>query len=424
MTTLFSNSPIDKSFTINFFYKHSPLVKSALLACPFFTDPKPIEILKQSGCEKIRLLVRLCESTSPDALAAVHAIDGVDVRFFTDRSFHAKFYILGDNALVGSANMTSSGMQKNRELSVIVRLGDEEFDEIPTLFDELWNRAGVLTKDAYTKFATWYRRNTRAELPPIDGIGVFSPLTKNASTKESDQTRAYLENFRALYQERLLPAHRELEEIYSKHPGRHPAFNAYPHTYEIYQFLYWVRGRTTNEELLEHPLRSGDDRTNNIWKYVSEWFENENPPLFPESVKRIIRLKDLFADEGALIKVTLDDIADLIQGCAAFTARQRFARGGLDNLVKIFKNGNRIEKIHDSFHHLIFDDGDYVQRIYDCVFLSKFKLSGFGRNCMLELFGWVNTEGVPPLNGRAIEALRLLGFDVPFLDVPKLQKSQ
>ncbi len=424
MTTLFSNSPIDKSFTINFFYKHSPSVKSALLACPFFTDPKPIEILKRLGCEKIRLLVRLCKSTSPDALAVVHAIDGVDVRFFTDRSFHAKFYILGDNALVGSANMTSSGMQKNRELSVIVRLGDEEFDEIPTLFDELWNRAGVLTKDAYTKFATWYRRNTRTELPPIDGIGNFSPLTINVSTGESDQTRTYLENFRALYQERLLPAHRELEAIYSEQPSRHSSFYAYPRSYEIYQFLYWVRGQTTNEELLDNPLRYGSDRRSNILKYVSKWFEDVNPPLFPESVERIIRLRELFADEDALIKLNLDEIVDLIQGCAAFTARQRFAKGGLENLVKIFKNSNKLEKIRQSFRHLVFGDGDYVQRIYDCVFLPKFKLSGFGRNCMLELFGWVNTDGVPPLNGRAIEALRLLGFDVPFLDIPKLQKGQ
>ena len=131
----------------------------------------------------------------------------------------------------------------------------------------------------------------------------------------------------------------------------------------------------------------------------------------------------MFADEEALRHVEMDSLTDLLQGCAAFTAMQRFARGGLENHLKAFRADNNIDKVHECFYHLLFGGGDYVQRICDCVFLSRFKLSHFGRNCVLELFGWVNNDDVPPLNGRAIDALRFLGFDVPFLDLPKLGRK-
>ena len=420
MTTLFSNSPFDKSFTINFFYKHAVSTKSAQLACPFFSDPEPIKILRKGRCENIRLIVRLCESTVAEALAEVRAIDGVHIRFFNAKSFHAKFYILGDVALVGSANMTSSGMTKNRELSVVIDSGDERFDEIPAFFDELWGSAGVLTLDAFEKFVAWRGRNVPHDFPPIEGIGEFSPPTIAVSTRNKNPTRTYLETFRSLYQERLLPAYRELETVYSERGGRHPGFGDGLRAYEIYQFLYWARGLTTNEDLFAHPLRTGENRKSNIRRYVSDWFQVENPPKFEESVVRIKGLKTLFADEDALRHVDMDTVTDLLKGCAAFTAMQRYA-GGLEKHLKAFIAENRIEMVRDSFHHLMFGGGDYVQRIYDCLYLSKFKLSHFGRNCLLELFGWVNEDGVPPLNGRAIEALRFLGFDVPFLDLSKLR---
>ena len=284
LTRLFSNSPFDKNFTINFFHKYAPSTQSAQLACPFFTDPEPIKILSQQRCKSIRLIVRLCESTSSEALASVQEIDGVHVRFFTESTFHAKFYVLGGIALVGSANLTSSGMIKNRELSVVIGSGDAEFDEIPLLFDELWNCAGVLTPDAFEKFVAWRRVHTPHDFPPIEGIDLFSPPTIAVSTQSKNATRTYLETFRSQYQEELLPSHRELVAVYFERRSRHPAFENHLRAYEVYQFLYWVRGLTTNEELLDHPLRTGEDRKNNIRRYVSQWFQLRNPPVFEESV--------------------------------------------------------------------------------------------------------------------------------------------
>lgn len=415
MRVLFTNRPKGKDFTVNFFYLNGANATSAQLACPFFTDFEPLKILKDAGCQHIQLIVRLCEATSPDALLSAKALGGVDVRFFTSPAFHAKLYILGPFALIGSANLTGSGMKSNRELSIAIHSEDPIFDEVPAFFDELWNAASVLTSDALERFKAWRRHNNVQTLPPIEGIEPSSPVTIAVETQIQNRVRTYLESFRALYVEKLIPAYRVVEEVYAEQGKRHPAFLDHSHDYEIDRFLFWVRGFTTDEQLEQHPVRTADDLRGNIRKYVSEWFQIPTSKLNidKERLVRIDRLQALFAEPEALNHVGLDEIADLLRGCAAFVEMLRFTEGGLENHIKAFKRDNDISKIRTSFHQLAFGPGDYVQRVYDCVYLPEYKLSHWGRNCTLELFGWINKDKAPPFNGRIIKALRFLGFNVP-----------
>lgn len=415
MTVLFSNCPNAKSYTINFFYEHGPATKSAQLACPFFTDLTPLKVLKESGCEQIRLLVRLCETTSPQALTEARTMAGIDIRYFTGSDFHAKFYIVGDVALIGSANLTSSGLNKNRELSLVVRSENEIFDDIPALFDELWNSASVLTTDALDNFRYWWKQNSGGKLPPIDGVPPCSPVTIAVKSQVANRTRTYLETFRALYVEKLIPAHALVESIYDELGKRHPNFVGYSRAYEMDRFLYWVRGFTTDEDLPTHPLRTGNDLAQNVRKHVSEWFKvpDTNLKIDEDRVHRIDRLQSLFEDASLLEMAGMDEIVDVVQGCAAFVEMLRFTKGGLENHLNAFRKDNDIDKIRNSFRHLAFGGGDYVQRIYDCIYLPEYKLAHWGRNSTFELFGWINKDGAPPLNGRIIKALRYLGFDVP-----------
>ena len=414
MNELFTNRPRYGDFSINFFLKHAENVKSAQLACPYFTDPEPIKILKSAGCEKILLLVCLCEATSPEALKKAKSYGNVDIRFFT-KAFHAKFYILGDVALVGSANLTDAGLKSNRELSVSIQSEDQVFDGIPTLFDKLWNSASVLTTHAMKCFQEWRRNNNPRSFPPIQGVEPCSPPTINVNTQSKNRTRTYLETFRCHYVEQLIPAYQFVEEIYAEAPTRHPAFAQHSYKYEIDRFLFWVKGCTTDEDLHQHPLRYGDDLRKNLHKYVSEWLKIEdNLTIYPDRLDRIDRLQRLFDDEQALASVKMYEIADMLQGDAAFVEMQRFTKGGLESHIEAFKQKNSIKRIRKSFHHLAFGSGDYVQRVYDCVFEPEYKLFHWGKNCTLELFGWVNKDGAPPFNGRSIKALRFLGLDVPF----------
>ena len=412
MNESFTNRPGARDWTINFFYRYAANVRSAQLACPFFTDSEPIEILVSAGCGKILLLVCLCEVTSPKALEKAGSYGNVDIRFFTN-DFHAKFYILDNVALVGSANLTDPGLRSNRELSVSIQSEDLVFDDIPALFSELWSSASVLTTHALNCFREWRRNNKPRSLPSIPGVESCSPRTIRVSSQAVNRPRTYLETFRAFYVERLIPAYRSVEKTYSEAPNRHPAFTKYSSKYEIDRFLYWVKGYTTDELLHQEPLRSGAALKNNIHEYVTEWMKMEdNLTIYPDRVDRINRLRRLFDDERSLESVGMDEIVDMLQACAAFVEMLRFTEGGLESFIEGFKQKNRIERIRKSFHHLAFGPGDYVQRVYDCIYESEYRLSDWGKSCSLELFGWVNKDGVPPFNGRTMKALRFLGMDV------------
>ena len=237
MTThvLFSNSPLgSRDFTINFFYERSAGVKSAQLACPFFSEVEPLRILRSNGCGRVQLLVRLCAITSPAALRLAHELGDVQIRYFTADTFHAKFYILGKHALIGSANLTGTGLNSNRELSIAVTDSEEWFDEVPALFEELWNRAAVLTDDALNRFGAWHRDNRLpSEVRHIDGIDDVSPETTNVNTKTVSSERTYLETYRREYYETFIPSYREVKVVYESTNQRHPDLGAYPIEYDL-----------------------------------------------------------------------------------------------------------------------------------------------------------------------------------------------
>lgn len=413
-TDIYTNRPGAGDFTLNFFSRYAASIPAAQLACPFFTDASAVKIIRQAGCPKVQLLVRLCESTSPDALIEARALRGVDVRYYTSRAFHAKFYILGTRALVGSANLTNSGMMANRELSIVLDASDPRFDELPGYFDELWTAppAAILTPDALSRFRDWSRSFARSTPPPLMGIDTAAPININVQSQNVSVARTYLESFKSDYHETLIPAYREVRELYREHGVRHPDFETFPEAYELDRFLFWARGFVTDEDLPKQPIRSGEDRKANIRHHVDDWFAVGNVDIDGERLNRIAALQLLFADEDKLNTVTIEEITDLLQGCMAFVEMLRFTKGGLDAHLAMFKQDNRIEDIRATFHHLAFGTGDFVQRLYDCIYMSRYKLAHWGRNCTLELFGWVNREDAPPFNGRIIKALRYLGFDV------------
>jgi hypothetical protein len=153
---LYTNA--DESRTaLSFFVANAARCDSALLACPFFTTVEPLTVLRQAGVNRIQLLIRLCSATLPDRVEAARELPGVAIRYFAnDGFFHAKFYVLGDIALLGSANLTTNGLQHNHEIAVTIHDSDEVFTELTAYFQSLWEKASELTQPAFEHFRDWY----------------------------------------------------------------------------------------------------------------------------------------------------------------------------------------------------------------------------------------------------------------------------
>jgi phosphatidylserine/phosphatidylglycerophosphate/cardiolipin synthase-like enzyme len=150
-------------FTINFFMNAGPHPRSGLLAAPFFTTNDPIRALTDKGCD-VRLIVRFSPITTPEALRQALENPRVKTRYFTDAKFHTKLYIIDDVALVGSANLTDSGLKANRELSILLKQDrDESFYALPGLFDELWNDADVLNEEVLREYEKAFKSKDKPQ---------------------------------------------------------------------------------------------------------------------------------------------------------------------------------------------------------------------------------------------------------------------
>jgi hypothetical protein len=411
---IYTNSPRRRGdITLNFFMLNASGAPSAQLACPFFTTTEPLQLLHDAGCKSVRLIVRLCAVTSPRALAAARAMPHVSIRYFTSDAFHAKFYVLGSNAMLGSANLTDSGLKANREISITLNSADDTFDELPAYFDELWDAASVLTDAALERFATWHKTHGKnSEAETIDGLEPSSPVTINVATHTKSRERTYLESFRREYYETLLPAYAEAKKVYLATGRRHPLFAELPFDYEFDRFLNWAKLTfTTDENLRSFPLLASEQRAAHLKAHVDLWLE-EPIKIDTERIGRLERLKSIFTSAGTLTATDFPDLTDALLGCAAFDDQLRFTKGGKPALAKAFQKDNDVTHVRKTLAYLAFGKEEFVRRIYDCIYMAEYKLAHFGRTSVFELYGWTNADGVPPINGRTIKALRFFGFDV------------
>jgi hypothetical protein len=304
------------------------------------------------------------------------------------------------------------GLRRNRELSIVVSSSDEKFDDIPALFDELWEDAATFTPDALEKFSSWQRNLPVTTLPPMTGIPHAEPRTINVATHKKTRERVHLQTFHRYYYETLIPNHRLVESCFAVPGSRHPAYADFDLEYEIEAFLSWVRLRfTTEENYWTFPIRKKDDILANVREHVGKWIAAEDTPSL-ERLDRMAKLKKIFSEPDTLEAVSLSELADALTGCAAFEEQLRFTLGGRASMLEQFQRENSLETVRACFGHLAFGSDEFVKRIYDCIFSSEYKIRHFGRSCILELFGWINREDIPPFNNRAIKSLRYLGCDV------------
>jgi hypothetical protein len=115
------------------------------VASAYLTDTK---LLRDSGKRKVQLLTSLTRmdivsgATSLDALK-FFVDSGVQCRCISDGPrLHSKVYIFGDFAVVTSANLTGSALDRNIETGV--RLAGKAVGELANWFDALWKSAKPL----------------------------------------------------------------------------------------------------------------------------------------------------------------------------------------------------------------------------------------------------------------------------------------
>ncbi|WP_424992718.1 phospholipase D-like domain-containing protein [Oceaniradius stylonematis] len=429
---LFANTS-DTDFTINFFMKSRPSPRWALLAAPFFSTIDPIKALTAKGCD-VRLIVRFSPITTPEALRAALEEPQVKVRYFTDAKFHTKLYVIDDVALVGSANLTRSGLEANRELSVLLKQDrDEAFYMLPGLFDDLWNDADVLNKEILHEYEKAFRSQEKPQTE--DAFENFvhkfvkpaKPTSIVVGSNRKTKERAFIQGFRRKYDELLVPAHNEILEVAQHNGFGRPEYAGQDPQIEMGRFLGWLRltqgsGNGWRETTL---LSDAKERAKRIAKYVDIWQSTDDTVQgdmyhATAEIENISNIRTYLSDPNELTQLSYDEVFRYLSGCHAFIERLRFVSKeigedlpGLERLRIDFQEKNTLEAVVRTVNHLLSGPGDAIVRAYDCVY-GSYKLNGFGEACVMELLGWGNPQR-PPFNNRTIRGIRLLGFNVEHL---------
>ncbi len=436
MKNFYTNSE-ETDLTSRFFTPQSGENKKAQLACPFFTFYKPIRELINKDYE-VSLLVKLCPTTSPDELQKA-IDDNVSVRYYTENTFHAKFYIIGERALVGSANLTQSGLTKNREASVVFEQGEgDRFEMLVKLFDELWENenAEKLNQSSLDKFKNTRnafkeqqrQRNSDKEdvefrkMLRNEGLAKAHPPTiTNQGGNPAKKEDGVPEDFRLMY-EGLIRDHQEIEEIYKSTNRRHSDFEKVGSDLktEIFFFLGWIRIKHILEKKWkkEKPPRIPDknQRKDKILSLIDEYLLSDPNQLKDSSspedgFERCSKIGKNFASEEKINGLSQDELLETLSCCHTLSMQIRYG-GNKENFKKNFYKKNTLEKAKKTISYLLHDQQDDITvRVYNCANKDKYKLERLGIASVMELIGWPDPK-VPPVNSRVIKSMGFLGFDV------------
>jgi hypothetical protein len=420
MNRLFSNGP-SKDFVINPFNHLIAKSSHLFLAAPYFTMAAPIVDAAKSG-KVVQLLVGLNSATTPQALAAVHGVPNLTVRYLT-RRFHAKIFLFDDFALVGSSNLTDGGLQANREAVVMFDSSNdsEVIEEVRVLFFELWGAAEVLTPEKLNSFKqAWLSVKRQGPDPDTEienAVGKAEPSNINVASHSVARERIFLRHLERQVHEQYGPAFYEVTNILKTNGFRRRELEGVGISNETNRFLNWVRLTYVlgDEAWQLAPIRSESERHEEITRLGKIWTSTDNSKIDKNYIEWLKIVQHLFSAEEKIASASKDEITRGLMSIHAFIEQLRFVKGGATNLPIAFWSENRedVEKVRRTLTYLLFGSGDFIKRLHDVLYDQNFKLKHFGRFCALELYGTIKPDECPPLNGRMAKALRYLGFDVP-----------
>ncbi len=418
MDGLYTNSTNRDSLR-HAFYENAKKESRLYLASPFFTYDSLISELLERDCN-IKLIVRLCSATNPDALKNIFNKQGILIRYFTSRFFHSKLYIFDEDlAIVGSANLTKAGMSSNREVSVAINGDDHRFDGLVSTFASYWDEAEVLTSERLEDFKyIWnkYREKSNSDKCDDEIVEEFgeSKPSEGAQVGEKKPTKdkIYLESYKRVYQD-FLRYYKIIEEEYISLGKRKLGETKIPLRIEIDQFFSFLRETyTSKESYLEEPIRTDNEIKEITRIRLNEWFKTRWDYLEDTIPVNYKSINKVFGKQEGIENAGIDDIYEALNSSHAFHDRFRFYKGGATIKRDNFMMNNDLSQLKKVFSFLLYGEGDFVDRMGICIFDSSYSAAQIGRSCIQELYGWVNNENIPICNGRTVKALRYLGCDV------------
>ncbi len=376
------------------------------IASAFFSETDLLKTMTKKACS-IRLIVRLGFPTSPVSLRFALQNPSIEIKCYTTPKFHPKFYLIGKEfAILGSSNLTKSGLLLNREANILLPSDDPSFEELEEVFEMMWEDAYPLTMDMVDKYekavSGLEQANAQSEQKIIREIGQFEcndfDVTKTSALqkqidREIRQYRAFLAQFDIL------------RDVYTRDKRRKEP--RVPIHIEIDQFLNWIfDDQGASQEYSKQPVRTGNNLIDNIQMWINAYHDSSSNTTTEIYEIRYKYLMESLSSRESIKKMGIVDFEKVLMKVYSFEEHVRRYDQGVS-----FRSNNA-SKVKETFTYLLFAGGNVEERIIRCFKDPKYKLDGVGASTVKELFGWVNKEDMPIYNERVRKAMLFLGFNL------------
>ena len=383
------------------------------IAVAFFTENNTIQSMLDNGSHAIRLIVRLNIGTSPLALSKIIDDSRIRIRYFSSTEFHPKLYIIKHScAYVGSSNLTGNALAQNNEINIRLdyEQDTEAYEELATIFEQFWAEATPLDSRTlndfrlkcsdiaqYTSLPGWY-----------DKVG-NTKFSNTVNLNKKNKRIEFINSFKQNYHD-YIAAFRKLESFYMKIPDR--KFHDIPLRIETDRFLWWLREEKCQGDSWMNPDTYPDDKVVSIvLECKAEFLAPGKHDKYLESIAHNYAIVEkAFATRDTIMAMNEDEMFNALKKVYSFHDLLRFHLGGIEGVRRDFYAANSLDAVKKTLCHLLFDKGDYEERIYDCIYIDDYKLGCFGESCVKEIYGYNNPDDIPICNGRTLKSMEWLGL--------------
>jgi HKD family nuclease len=361
----------------------------------------------------LRMIVRLENGTDPYELLKIVNHQKIDIRYYNGNRFHPKLYIVHNvSAILGSSNLTKSGLWENLELNIEVESTHPLYDDLKSEYYNEWKDADVLTLGKAKEFKDLYEKNKeRFNISSrffASKMGEVQPQNINIIDKRSKE-KEFIEKFQKDYQFYISSFNR-LAKMYIKILPKRKFDEELPIRIEIDRFLSWIKDtQYIGEEYKERPELIDEDIFNIILPLKKEFIEFTDGGYYDNTINRFNQINSTLSSEENIKKLDIETLYDVLLIVNAFHDRFRFFDGSFEAMKKEFLENDH-DKIKDILSYIIYGKENYIKRIFNVIYDPAYKLKNFGESCVKELFGYVNKENIPTCNGRMLRSMQWLGF--------------
>ncbi len=343
----------------------------------------------------LRVITDIDDPTNVNRGTLIQLLDRGPVA--TLRGVHAKIYVVDDQAIVSSANLTETAFTKRREIGIL--LDAAEAKDVITLVNTWWERfATEISPDTVEKWQKASSFTPEAEgegLPPLWGLPQKPPDGLFKSSKKEARDFASYRNF--------LKCYNELAKDYARVQRLWPNGALFIETDTFLNYLFHeAEGTPAFEFYVRHDPRTltNAQRSEELAKWArrfATWVRTSQDETYRFQRCQLIRT--------LLAKDRLDDLSrgeiQQVVDCLHCMHSQQLIRHKFLNPAN-----NDLEAIRKAWKILLHGKGNAEQRMQECHDALHF----FGPSSVQELLGWYYPDEYPIRNSNSDAGLRFFGY--------------